>query len=381
MRVAMVCPPWYRVPPDKYGGIENLVTDLAAALRARGHDVAVIASADSAEPGLLPTQVRHRPRELGSELPAVLHQLQAEQQIRRHDPDVVHDHTLTGAVAAAGRSVPTVLTAHGEAVGDYGQLLAAASRTTDVVAISRSQVRGGDDRISWSDVVPNGIRVDRYPFGTRRSSDLVFLGRMAPEKGCAEAIQVAHRAGRRLLVAARIQGEAEQRYFDTHVEPFLGTKVAYVGELDFAGKTDLLASTAGLLFPLRWEEPYGLVVAEAQACGAPVITLRRGAMPELVRHGRTGVLGDSIEDLAAAIGRLDTISPVACRRHAERALDISLTAAGYERAYRRALSRGATTSIRSRGTDGRRQVWPSTHGEVPASTTVQFDPATWEVAE
>jgi glycosyltransferase involved in cell wall biosynthesis len=325
--------------------------------------------------------VCHRPGQLGAELPAVLHQMQAEPQIRTYRPDVVHDHTLTGAVAASGRSIPTVLTAHGEAVGDYGDLLAAASATSDVVAISRSQVRGGSDRISWGAVVPNGIRVDRYTFGRRRSSDLAFLGRMAPEKGCAEAIRVALRAGRRLLVAARIQGDAEQRYFDQHVRPFLGSGVVYVGELDFAGKVELLASSAGLLFPLQWEEPYGLVVAEAQACGTPVVTLRRGAMPELVRHGRTGYLGGGTDDLVDAVRSLDALSPRACRQHAEEALDVALTAAGYEREYERVLARGEATPIRSGVAARRRQGRPPVRLERPAATAWQLDRAPREAVE
>lgn len=339
MRIAHVVPPWYPVPPTAYGGIENLVADLAAATRRRGHEVAVVAPGDSDEPSLLAALPRSRPLDMGLDTVSVLHAAQAEAALRGWRPDVVHDHTVTAPLMAPGRSAPTVMTVHGAAGGDVALWAGHAAAQGDLVAISRSQADLAP-QVRWTAVVPNGVDVHRYPaVEGRRSADLVFLGRLGPDKGCAEAIAAARAAGRRLLVAGRISRPEEVEYVERHVRPHLGADVVYLGELGFEAKTQLLQQSAALIFPLQWDEPYGLVVAEAAACGTPVVTLARGAMPELVVEGVTGFVCRAQEELVDAIGHLEAIDPRACRRHAEEVLTIERTAAGYERVYTRALDR------------------------------------------
>ena len=184
-------------------------------------------------------------------------------------------------------------------------------------------------------MVHNGIPVRAYPFLTTKQDYLFFLGRMHPDKGVLQAIEVAERSGSHLLIAARIHGREEERFFAEHVRPRLSGTIEFVGEVGFADKTALLSCARALLFPLQWEEPYGLVVAEAQACGTPVLSLRRGAVPELVDDGRTGFLREHHLELVDAVARLSELAPADCRRHALARLDIDRSVRGYEQVFAR----------------------------------------------
>jgi glycosyltransferase involved in cell wall biosynthesis len=333
VKIAMIAPPWYRVPPRAYGGIEALVAGLVDELVLLGHDVMLVSAGPSRTAAqTVSTTLSEAPSsKLGDEAVALLHAELAEQAILDFAPDIVHDHTLPGLIAARHRRFPTVVTAHGPISGFYGELLAINAHA-HVVAISRSQQRSSID-VAWHGVVHNGVPVASFPFQPDKEDFLLFLGRMDPDKGVVEAIEVAERAGRRLLIAARLHGKDEETFFHERVRPRLGRDIEYVGEVGYADKLRLLGSAAGLLFPLQWEEPYGLVVAEAQACGTPVLSLRRGAIPEIVREGRTALLADHHEDLVAAVDRLPELSPQECRRFAVTSLDVSRTARGYASVY------------------------------------------------
>lgn len=327
--------------------------------------MAVVASGDSDEPGLLAALPRSRPHDMGIDTVTVLHAARAEAALRGWRPDVVHDHTVTAPLMAPGRSAPTVMTVHGAADADVALWARYAAAQGDLVAISRSQADLAPE-VRWTAIVPNGVDVHRYPsIEGRRGGDLVFLGRLGPQKGCAEAIAAARAAGRRLLVAGRISRPEEVEYVERHVRPHLGPDVVYLGELGFEAKTQLLRQAAALLFPLQWDEPYGLVVAEAAACGTPVITLARGAMPELVVDGVTGFVCGAESELVDAIHHLDAIDPRACRRHAEAALSIERTAAGYERVYTRALDRRLAVPRLVRSAPDVSPLSPGEHAALP----------------
>lgn len=333
MKIALVAPPWYRVPPRAYGGIESLVAGLADGLVARGHQVLLVHAGPSST---LATTTRRTLDEaaetvIGDEPTSLLHATYVEEALAEVEPDVVHDHTLPGLLAARHRPWPTVATAHGPVVGAYGELLA-RSRDVRMIAISRSQ-RATAPQVRWHAVVHNGVQVSSYPFSRRKSDKLVFLGRMHPDKGVAQAIDVAERAGVPLVIAARMLGQEEETYFREAVRPRLSSTIEYAGELSFADKTAELSTARALLFPLQWDEPYGLVVAEAQACGTPVLSLRRGAIPELVRDGVTGYLADHHLDLVPAVEKVAAISPVTVRAFAQEHLDISRTVKRYESVF------------------------------------------------
>jgi glycosyltransferase involved in cell wall biosynthesis len=331
VKIALVAPPWYRVPPRAYGGIESLVAGLAAGLAARGHQVLLVAAGPSSTRASSTYRTLDEAAEhaVGDEPTSLLHATHVEQALADHRPDVVHDHTLPGLLTARHRPWPTVATAHGPVTGAYGELLARSGRDVRLVAISRSQ-RASAPQVRWHGVVRNGVQVSAYPFCRTKKDQLVFLGRMHPDKGVVQAIDVAERAGIPLLIAARMQGQQEEEYFRELVRPRLSSTIEYDGDKSFADKTRELSTARALLFPLQWSEPYGLVVAEAQACGTPVLSLRRGAIPELVHDGVTGLLADHHLDLVAQVDRVASLSPEAIRAFAQRHLDISQTVSRYE---------------------------------------------------
>jgi glycosyltransferase involved in cell wall biosynthesis len=358
MRIALVAPPWYSVPPRAYGGVELLLGGLADGLVARGHQVLLVSAGEN---GTLAqgaqTLERVASDRLGDEVTSLLHATLVEDALRDFRPDLVSDHTLPGLLAAAHRRFPTLATVHGPLVGAYAELLQQV-RGARLIAISESQRRSAPG-IPWHATVLNGIPVRGYPTSLRKEDFLLFLGRMHPDKGVVQAIEVAERAGSRLMIAARIHGREEEQYFEHVVRPRLSSTIEFVGEVGFADKVRLLSRSRALLFPLQWEEPYGLVVAEAQACGTPVLSLRRGAIPELVVHGRTGWLREHHLELVDDIEKLDDLSPAYCRAHALERLDIGRSVRGYEAAFAAALeppslpARPLASPTRTRGTEQR----------------------------
>lgn len=343
----MVAPPWYGVPPPAYGGVEMLVAGLADGLVAQGHEVLLVSAGPNGTLSSgVTTLAQAADDRLGNEVTSLLHAALAEDAVRSFAPDVVHDHTIPGLLAAEHRRCPTIATVHGRPAGDFGELLKGA-RHARLVAISHAQQRSASD-IPWHAVVHNGIPVRAYPFIDAKNDYLFFLGRLHPDKGVVQAIEVAERSGSNLLIAARIHGREEERFFEEVVRPRLSESVEFVGEIGFADKVRLLSSARALIFPLQWEEPYGLVVAEAQACGTPVLSLRRGAIPELVVDGRTGWLRDHHLELVDAVDRLPELAPRSCRAHALESLDIDRCVRGYEQVFSQVLEAASQRSARHR---------------------------------
>jgi glycosyltransferase involved in cell wall biosynthesis len=345
-----------------------LVAGLADGLVARGHEVLLVSAGPN---GTLAegftTLAQPADDRLGDEVTSLVHALAVEDAVRDFAPDVVHDHTLPGLVTAQHRDCPTVVTVHGPPTGEYGALLRRSQHAL-LVAISDAQRRSAPD-IDWNAMVHNGIAVRAYPFSATKEDFLLFLGRMHPDKGVVEAIEVAERSGSRLVIAARIHGREEERFFADQVSPRLGGTVEFVGEVGFVEKGRLLSRARALLFPLQWEEPYGLVVAEAQACGTPVLSLRRGAVPELVVDGRTGWLRDQHLELVDAVHRLPELVPGDCRSHALEMLDIERAVRGYERVFARAVDRvAARTRGRIRLATSNASPDPAPEGRVHGAT-------------
>ena len=343
--IAVIAPPWLPVPPRGYGGIEALIADTSAGLSARGHRITLV-SAGLPEDGTVPqvptltTTDEPRLEFIGAEMPAVAHAAEALATVEELRPDVVHDHTTAFGLGAAGLPCPVVVTAHGPVVGDLARYMRGVGRHCWPVAISDSQ-RALAPTVPWYATVHNGLVVDPIPFREQPAGDhVVFIGRMSPDKGVHLAIDLARRAGRRIVVAGKCNEPEELAYFDEMVRPRLGDDVEWVGEVDGAGKYDLLGGAVCLLFPLQWEEPFGLVMIEAMACGTPVLSLARGAVPEIVNDGVTGFVRSQPDELLACLDRLDEISRQACREHVTRSYSIDRTVDGYERVFLSLLERG-----------------------------------------
>ena len=345
LRVALVAPPYFDVPPRAYGGIEAVVADLADALVARGHDVTLLGAG---QPGtaarFVPLWDRAVPELLGTPLPEVVHALKVGHAVERlaatDGVDVVHDHTMAGplnAVAYQDRGIATVVTAHGPVHTDMHDYYRYIGADVDLVAISDRQ-RTLAPALNWVGRVHNALRVEDWPFRAEKEDYALFLGRFTPDKGPDLALRAAHQAGVPLVLAGKCTEPAEKAYFRETVQPLLGDRDSLYGQADAPAKRSLLAGARCLIFPVQWEEPFGMVMIEAMACGTPVVALRRGAVPEVVVDGVTGFICDDPSDLAELIGRATTIDPSACRRHVEANFGVEQLGLGYERIYRRALA-------------------------------------------
>jgi glycosyltransferase involved in cell wall biosynthesis len=338
LRIAIVAPPWFEVPPQAYGGIESVCAGLADRLVARGHQVTLVgAGRDRTAADFLATRSEPPSDRSGEPLPEVLHAAAAGRMLQDLNLDLVHDHTLAGLLLAAGRSLPTVVTAHGPVDGELGAYYRQLGTGLALVAISDAQ-RGGAPDLPWVGTVHNAIDVDDYPLQANKDDYLLFLGRFSPEKGAHLAIDAARAAGRTILLAGKCNEPAERDYFLAEISPRLGPDVWLVGEADATAKRELLARAACLLFPVCWAEPFGLVMIEALACGTPVVGLARGSVPEVLIDGVTGFVCQDPGELPDAIGRVPSLDPGRLRQDARRRFDLTAMVTGYEQVYRRLLA-------------------------------------------
>jgi glycosyltransferase involved in cell wall biosynthesis len=339
MHIAMVAPPYFDVPPRAYGGIETVVADLVDALVARGHLVTLIGAgrhATRAQRFIRTYDVGAADR-LGEPMPEIVHAAKVATILDTFDVDVIHDHTMAGPLMARGRLTPTVVTAHGPVHGDSGDYYRALGDTVQLVAISDAQRSSAPDLL-WVARVHNAIRAETFPFRAEKEGYALFLGRFHPEKSPHLAIDAARAAGLPIVLAGKCSEPIERAYFTREIEPRIGKDVTIFGIADAAAKRRLLSRATCMLFPISWEEPFGLVVIEAMACGTPVVALRRGAVPELIVDGQTGVIVDEPAELPDGIARARAIDPVACRKHVEASFTVEVMAEGYEMVYRQALA-------------------------------------------
>ncbi|RJL25114.1 glycosyltransferase family 4 protein [Bailinhaonella thermotolerans] len=338
LRIAMVAPPWYGVPPQGYGGIEAMVADLVIGLHARGHEITLIGAGGTATPARFLRTFEDPPStRIGESLPEAVQAAAAARLVAGLDVDLVHDHSLCGPVAARGRAIPTVATMHGPASGELLEYYRWLGDSVSLVAISRAQ-RARAPELNWAGTVHNAVQVGTFPVRVDKEDWVLWLGRFSPDKGVHQAIDVAREAGRRIVLAGKLSEPPEHEYFDRFVRPRLGPHAEYVGEADYHEKRELLSRARCLVFPIQWEEPFGIVMIEAMACGTPVVALGRGSVPEVVVDGRTGFIRRTEADLPAAVDRAHEIDPLACREHAERHFDVASMAERYERVYRDVLA-------------------------------------------
>jgi glycosyltransferase involved in cell wall biosynthesis len=338
LRVAMVAPPWFPVPPPAYGGIEAVVGDLTRALSARGCQVTLIGAGRDGTPAeFLRTYAEPPSQRLGESGPDLVHAAAAARLLAELEVDVVHDHSAAGPLTANGQRVPTVVTVHGPVDGELGEYYRQLGDAVSLVAISHAQRELAAD-LNWVATVYNCIDVAEYPVRESKEDWVLFLGRFNEEKSPHLAIEAARAAGRPIVLAGKVNEAAEQEYFDERIRPCLGDDVQYVGQADAATKRDLYARAACLLFPVQWPEPFGMVMIEAMACGTPVVALGQGSVPEVVADGVTGVICQSADELADGIKRAAALNPADCRAHVERHFDLPVMARDYEAVYKKVIA-------------------------------------------
>ena len=337
MRIAQLAPVWFPVPPTGYGGIELVVSLLTDGLARDGYDVTLFASGGSRSPAAIvsPLPEPPDPRKLGDTWYDAFHALSA--YLRAGDFDVIHDHA--GVVGPVLGSLlhghpPVIHTLHGPWTPESRLLYELVGQHVHLVAISDAQRRDGGD-IRHLGTVHNGIDISKYPYLAADEKDdfLVYIGRANHDKGPVEAIEIARRAGLELTMIVKHNEPLEQAYFDLEVAPRLGTDIELLEDVTHDVKVDRLRRARGMVFPIRWPEPFGLVMVEAMACGTPVVTTNWGAAPELVEDGVTGFRRDVTDDLVEAVGRLDEIDSLACRSRVEEQFSAEAMVRGYGALY------------------------------------------------
>lgn len=353
LHIVLVAPPYFDIPPLGYGGVEAVVAALADELVTHGHRVTLLGA------GRAGTKARFirvwdevQTRRLGEPYPEIVNAMKAWriiEELHARDPiDIVHDHTFAGpGNAAAYRmlGIPTVVTVHGPVDPEMHEYYRSFDRSVRLVAISDRQRSLAPD-LNWIARVHNAIRPEEWPFRTEKLDYALFLGRYAPYKGPHLALEAAHTAGLRLVLAGKCNELPERTFFDKFVAPLLADGDDVFGEADAVAKRQLLAGARCLLFPIQWEEPFGIVMIEAMVCGTPVVALRGGAVEEVIEPGVTGFICDDPEELPDAIARVGEIDPYACRERVERLFATDRFAAGYEAAYRRVIETATEPALR-----------------------------------
>jgi glycosyltransferase involved in cell wall biosynthesis len=321
MRVAILSPVWFPVPPTGYGGIEWIVHLLADGLVDAGVDVTLFASGDSRTKARLESVFDEAPSEwIGHTFWELQHASACLEQATEGRFDIVHDHSgLLALALGALAPVPFVHTVHGPLDGDAGDLyetICEMAPRAHLVSLTHAQ-RRPKPGLPWLANCPNALDLDLYPFDPGNDGYLLFLGRMSPDKGAHRAIEVARAAGLPLRLAGKCRERFEQAYFEAEVRPGLGEGIEYLGEVTHAEKVELLQRARTTIFPIDWEEPFGLVMIESIACGTPVIGTRRGSVPEVLDDGVTGIIVDDYREMGDALSRADALDPQVLRRTAE----------------------------------------------------------------
>jgi len=336
LRIALLAPPAEPVPPPGYGGTERIVAELAEGLVARGHLVTTFCSGDSTVAGAhvvtVPSALR-RAGVIDNEPWKLATAAMAIRAAGAGEFDVIHGHLeLTTLLIASACQVPVIATFHGRL--DHPAFPIAMKDTpAHLVAISAHQASTCPET-DWAAIIHNGLTLDDAPFERRRDDALVFVGRVTPEKGIVDAIDVARLAGRPLRIIAKVgTQQREVAYHRDVFEPALraaGSSVEFLGELSGEERDHIVASSYATLMPSAWPEPFGLVAIESLACGTPVITRRVGALPEIIRENVDGFFGDDVQNMASLVERVDALDREAIRSSALERFDADHMTDAYE---------------------------------------------------
>jgi glycosyltransferase involved in cell wall biosynthesis len=351
LRVAMLAPPWISVPAPGYGGVESVVSTLTEALVRRGHDVTLFCAPGSVSRANVVTLLdESHPDEIERSLYEVDQVGQAFDAIDSATGadrfDVLHDHCgFTGLAMANRIATPLVHTLHGPFTPETAAFYARHGHKAALVGISRAQLVSAPAGLGPIASIPNPIDLRAWPLQERKGDYLLWVGRMTPEKGPHRAIAAARAVDVPLVLAGVIQ-PGQQAFFDREIAPHVdGERVRFVGEVGGLAKRSLFARARGLLMPIRWNEPFGMVMVEALACGTPVIAFPEGAARELVVDAKTGFLVEDERAMAVAIGQLSRIAARDCRAWVSRHCDVEVVAAAYERTYRSVALHGARRAL------------------------------------
>jgi glycosyltransferase involved in cell wall biosynthesis len=363
LRVAMLAPVSWTVPPVGYGPWEQVVSNLTEELVALGHEVTLFAAAGSQTSARLVATVPHpfslwpeAERNAPQRFDRVSGLLQGPPDFRALEQlhiatcieaastgafDVVHSHLHVHALVFSRLlPCPLVSSLHGAAWVRSSHAVFDRYKDLPFVSLSDAERQLKPD-LNYVATVYNGIRLEAFPLCTSKEDYLLFAGRLAPEKGAADAIQIAKLSGMPLRIAGLMEPQ-HQAYFDQRIKPHLDDRdITYLGLLSQRELAPHYQRAAAVLFPISWCEPCSMVGIEAQSSGTPILGTRCGYLPELVKHQETGFLVDSVEEAVEAVAHLDEIDPLACHANVSARFQASVMAAGYERVYRKLIGQEA----------------------------------------
>lgn len=359
MKIAHIAPPWIAIPPQNYGGTEIVIANLIEEQVAQGHDVTLVAPGDATTSARLvsffPRSLRDAQVPWQAHLKAYYHLCKAVEYVQEHPFDLVHTHLSSAAdmylfPLTAHLSTPQVMTLHspfpfdriGTWTGDADTLFLEWASQVPLIAISESARAQVPYDLHFVGVVHHGLPMQHFPPPVSPPDTyLVWLGRIVPDKGTHLAIQAARAAGVPLVLAGTIDHyfPASLQYFEEVIKPELdGELIRYIGPVNMQQKIELLSRARGLLNPIQWEEPFGMVMIEAMALGCPVITFPRGAAPEIVIHRQNGFLAHDLQEMVQFIAQLEQLDRRQVRAHVEQHFSASVMAQKYLTLYRRVIS-------------------------------------------
>lgn len=335
MKIAQIAPLVERVPPKRYGGTERVVCALTEELVARGHEVTLFASGDSQTSAKLESVYPRGLREahikdmygLNNWLLLSLglaYELQDEF-------DIIHDHLAPFSLPIANlASTPVIMTMHGD-FNTSNRKLFQTLRGPNIVTISQAQAYPVPG-INHVGTVYNGLSMEEYPFGEKAEDFLLYVGRICLEKGTHFAIDVAQQLDMRLIIAAKLD-PADRAYFREYVEPRLGDRAQWIGEVYEDERNDLMSRAKAFLHPVTWREPFGLTLIEAMACGCPIVAFNRGSIAEIVKTGETGFVTEDVEGMVDAVMAIEKIDRATCRAYALEMFSVKRMVDEYEALY------------------------------------------------
>jgi glycosyltransferase involved in cell wall biosynthesis len=340
MKIAMLSPFEESVPPIKYGGTELVIYNLIEELIKMGHEVTLLATGDSktsarlepifplsirADSGLKDMNLRNALKYVG--VGKVMNYL------NKNEFDIVHNHIGWRLLSFEGLiRCPVVTTLHGPLDVAYQQFVYGEYKDANYISISLSQ-RKPMPQLNFVANAYNGIEVEKFKFFENSKDYFAFLGRMSPEKGPVQAIEIAKKAGVNLIMAAKVDS-VDLEYFKNNVEPLVdGVQIKFIGEVNHAEKVELLGNSKALIAPIQWEEPFGLFFTEAMICGVPVIAMRRGSVPEIVVDKKTGFICESIDDAVMGVKNIESINRLECHKHVKDNFSSEKMAKSYVKTY------------------------------------------------
>ena len=340
MRIAQIAPVWERVPPRMYGGIEVVVYLLTEELIKRGHDVTLFATGDSITSAQLVSSYDiPPPRNLLASrdpLPDLIHTGRAFK--RAGDFDVIHSHTgFSGIVLGSFVDKPVLNTMHDRFAKDNVAFYEAYKNAVFYNSISLGQRKSGPN-LNYVGNVYNAVDTDSYQFSRQKEDYFVHISRISPDKGTDIAIDVALKAGVKLVIAGKIDPGKDTLYYREKIAPKIdGRQIIYKGEISEEEKRVLFRDAMGFIFPLRWAEPFGLAMLEAMASGTPVIAYPLGSVPEVVQHDRTGFVVSSFEEMVEEVNNIGSLNPYDCRKRAVEEFGINKMVDKYEKIYQKII--------------------------------------------